>query len=113
VIEGRDNFLWLGEAKIHQSYDWLLKGFQQLDTRYSTALPGQDVGGLIIYCKQPRVDRVMNRWADYLQEHRQDVSVTECVSHPLVRRSTHAHASTGLMFKIRHVPISLYFDPAD
>lgn len=33
VIDGRYDFLWLGEAKIHASYDWLLQGFNQLDGR--------------------------------------------------------------------------------
>src|SRR5262249_17512116 len=39
VIEARDDFLWLGEAKIHRDYDWLMKGFLQLDTRYANAVP--------------------------------------------------------------------------
>lgn len=44
VVEGRDNFLWIAEAKKHGSYDWLLEGFEQLDRRYSTGMPGQDAG---------------------------------------------------------------------
>jgi hypothetical protein len=113
VIEARDDFLWLGEAKIHSGYGWLLKGFQQLDTRYATALPGQDSGGLIIYVNQERVDQVMDRWSTHLSENRPDVTIETCIKNPLARRSSHVHQRTGRPFKVRHVPISLYFKPKD
>jgi len=113
VIEARDDFLWLGEAKIHRDYGWLLKGFEQLDSRYATALLGQDTGGLIIYCKSERVDRIMDRWSEYLNEKRPDVTIERCNANPLVRRSSHKHKRTGHPFKVRHVPISLYFRPTD
>jgi hypothetical protein len=113
VIEARDNFLWIGEAKIHGAYEWLLKGFQQLDTRYSTGLPGQEHGGLIIYCKGRDVEQVMVKWIEYLQVSRPDVTIDSIVDQPLVRRSQHTHATTGRLFKVRHVPISLYHEPQD
>ena len=112
VIEARDDFLWLGEAKIYRSYDWLLKGFQQLDTRYAIALPGQDTGGLIIYCKTERIDQIMDRWCQRLLKKRPDVTI-ETGANPLIRRSTHVHNRTGRPFRVRHVPISLYFRPQD
>ncbi len=113
VIEARDEFLWLGEAKIHRDYDWLLKGFQQLDTRYATALPGQDTGGIIIYCKAERIDQIMDRWCERLSEKRPDVDIENCPNNSLIRRSCHIHQRTGLFFRVRHVPISLYFKPKD
>jgi hypothetical protein len=113
VIEARGDFLWLGEAKIHRDYDWLLKGFQQLDTRYATAVVGQDRGGLIIYCKGKRVDQVMVRWCEYLLQNRPDMTIAVCAKNPLNRRSSHPHERTGLPFEVRHIPISLYFDPKD
>jgi hypothetical protein len=113
VIEERDDFLWLGEAKIHSSYDWLLKGFQQLDTRYATAMPGQDAGGMIIYCKGKRADQVMDRWSEILLEKRPDVTFAPSENNQLVRNSSHTHERTGRQFNVRHVAISLYFDPQD
>ncbi len=113
VVEGRDQFLWIGEAKIHSSYDWLLKGFQQLDTRYSTGLPGQENGGLIIYCKGPRADEVLVKWMEYLKENRPDVEIDPVEDQPLIRRSKHVHLATGRLFKVKHIPISLYFEPKD
>ena len=50
VIKGKELFLWLAEAKKHNSYDWLDKGFQQLSTRYSTGTIGQDHGEVLVYC---------------------------------------------------------------
>jgi hypothetical protein len=108
VIEARDDFLWLGEAKIHSSYDWLLKGFQQLDTRYATALPGQDTDG-----KTERIDQIMDRWCRHLRKRRSDVVIATCDRNPLIRCSRHIHERTGLPFRVRHVPISLYFKPKD
>lgn len=113
VIEAKDGFLWLGEAKIHSSYDWLLKGFQQLDTRYSTGAPGQDTGGMLIYCKVARIDKTMKRWHAHLVANRPDVTIEICEDNPLALRSTHVHEATGRLFKVRHVPISLYFSPRD
>src|SRR5258708_1685558 len=34
VVEAKNDFLWIAEAKIDRSYPWIFKGFQQLDTRY-------------------------------------------------------------------------------
>lgn len=44
VIDGRYDFLWLGEAKIHGGYDWLLKGFNQLDSRYAIHMSSLERG---------------------------------------------------------------------
>jgi len=46
VVRGPNNYLWLAEAKKYKGgYEWIYKGFQQLNTRYSTGLAGQDRGG--------------------------------------------------------------------
>ncbi|ESZ56513.1 hypothetical protein [Mesorhizobium sp. L103C131B0] len=111
VIEARDNFLWIAEAKIHSSYDWLVKGFAQLDERYSTGLPGQDAGEMLIYCYGERADRVMKEWGIRLRESRPDVEVTAPDDDPLVLRSTHVHKGTGATFRVRHKGVSLYFKP--
>ena len=113
VIESKDGFLWLGEAKIHKDYNWLLKGFQQLDTRYSTGLPGQDAGGMIIYFFGQNALAMMDTWAERLVEARPDVSISTSQLNPLVRDSIHIHPNSGLPFKVRHTPINLYHKPED
>lgn len=113
VIKGVDGFLWLAEAKIHSSYEWLRKGIRQLLTRYSTGMPGQDDGALIIYCKGERIDMVMKKWRAELAEAEEEAIVTNCDRNPLVLNSRHVHQRTGLEFRVRHVPISLYHNPQD
>lgn len=111
VVEAKDEFLWIAEAKIHNAYDWLLQGFEQLDRRYATGLPGQDAGEMIIYCKGQRADQVTTEWLRRLGEARPDVTIEVCNGDPLVRRSVHTHSGTGSQFKVRHRTIPLYFSP--
>jgi len=113
-VRGARDSLWLGEAKIHKDdYAWLYKGFEQLDSRYSTGNERQNAGGIIIYCRQERVDRIMSRWKDHLSEQRSDISFEKCSENALAFRSAHPHHRTGIHLSIRHVPLSLYFDPRD
>lgn len=113
VIQEKFDFLWLGEAKIHESYDWLLKGFNQLDTRYATATVNQDHGGLIIYCYNKRVDQVMEKWVSFLEKKRPDVTVVKDDHDKSIIYSRHVHQRTGREYTVRHKIISLYFDPKD
>lgn len=113
VIQEKFDFLWLGEAKIHKSYDWLLQGFNQLDTRYATATTNQNHGGLIIYCYNMRSDQVMEKWAAFLAENRTDVTVTKDTSDKSIIYSKHIHKRTGNEYTVRHKIISLYFYPKD
>lgn len=113
VVEAADNFLWIGEAKKHSTYDWLLKGFQQLDTRYTTGIPGQDAGGMIIYHLGQDTKSMMETWIKHLVEKRPDVSVEPCSKNPLIHYSSHIHKNSGLTFRVRHVAINLRFAPED
>lgn len=113
VVEGRDGFLWLAEAKIHNSYSWLLKGLRQLTTRYSTGMPGQTNGGLIIYSRRPRIDRTMSTWSKHLRENERGVTVHPCRRVSAAFLSKHIHTRTGAEFTVRHIPVSLYHEPKD
>jgi hypothetical protein len=113
VIEALDNFLWIAEAKIHGNYDWLLKGFQQLDTRYATGLVGQDSGELIIYHFGQRTDKIMAAWAKHLTLSRVDVKICPTADNELYFETAHIHRRTGRTFNIRHLAINLYFKPQD
>ena len=112
VIEGRGNFLWLGEAKTHSSYDWLVQGFNQLDGRYATASRHQDHGGIVIYCYHGRVDKIMDEWAIRLKQARPEVEVSRGAEDAEVFTSSHVHERTGRPYHVRHVAISLQWAPA-
>ena len=111
VIDGRFDFLWLGEAKIHSGYDWLLQGFNQLDSRYATAIQGQDRGGVVIYHKGPRVDQVMDGWAEHLANERPDVTIEPRKAGDLVMNTRHVHERTGREYHVRHVIVSIHWSP--
>jgi hypothetical protein len=113
VVRGKDNFLWMAEAKIHNAYDWLAKGYRQITTRYSTGMPGQDAGGLVIYCKAANVKSIMDTWRAHFAELFGDVTIVDCHTSPLSFVSISTHPRSGLSFRIRHMPISVWHDPKD
>jgi hypothetical protein len=113
VVRGDESFMWLAEAKIHNAYDWLAKGFRQITTRYSTGQPGQDAGALIIYCKAENVKGIMEKWSKHFAETFPDAVTVACEKSPLALVTTFTHARTGLPFRVRHIPISIWHDPKD
>jgi hypothetical protein len=116
TIEARQQMLWLGEAKkIHnQNNHWLYKGFMQLSSRYSTGNNYQNTGGIIIYCFASRIDKIMKNWENYLKNNFiDDIDINWCHKVHSVFYSEHIHERTGQKFRVRHVPISLYFLPRE
>lgn len=114
VVEERDDFLWLAEAKIHSSYSWLGKGFQQLSTRYSTGNYGQDHGDVLIYCFVQDAKAMLSKWRDELVIRNPDVSISDGEDeNPLSFASSHKHECSGLDFCVRHKAVSLYWNPKD
>jgi hypothetical protein len=111
VLEARDEFLWMAEAKKHSSYGWLLEGMKQLTTRYLTGLPGQDAGDLLIYLYQPRSDIVMGEWEIRLQKEYPADQIHRCERNYQDIRSIHVNKATGNLLRVRHKAIPLYFEP--
>lgn len=111
IVEAKDDFLWIVEAKIHKDYDWLLAGFEQLDRRYTTGLPGQDAGEMLIYCFGKRADLVLAEYQTRLKAARKDVTFDALIDSGLFRRSKHVHVNTGRNFSVRHTIVPLYFEP--
>lgn len=113
VVKHQLGYLWVGEAKIHTSYEKLNDGFNQLTTRYLRGTPNADQGGLIIYIFNSNVANVVKTWAKRLDEMR-----LPCyASKPCDKRKELAfytdqkHASSGLMVKIRHLGVNLHWNP--
>lgn len=113
VVRGRNDFLWIGESKIHKDYDWLLKGYEQLDSRYSTGQPGQDTGELLIFSYNERLDELIANWMAHLAKKRTDISIEVSQADALIHYSTHKHPGTGRPFRVRHKPINLFWKPTD
>jgi hypothetical protein len=116
LLVKKKTFLWIGEAKIHKSYSYLWQGFNQLTTRYSTGDSSyQKDGGIIIYIRCHRDTKsIMKRWEQELSKKGlEDYSSMECKKRSLSFFSTHKHQRSGEAFRVRHMPVMLYFQPQD
>lgn len=114
LIVRSSNFTWIGEAKIHRDYDYLWKGFQQLNTRYTTGDDNNDCGGMLIYIHNKNAKLVMRKWQKrLLSENVDGLTCSPCPKRDLAFISRHIHERSGRDFWTRHMPVLLYFDPKD
>jgi hypothetical protein len=114
LVVRKKDYIWIGEAKKHSDYDWLWKGFNQLTTRYTTGDTNQNNGGLLIYVFGKNANRVMSKWQEFLTtQSLPDYSWEPCKNRELAFFSKHTHDKSGLSFRVRHMPILLYFSPQD
>lgn len=115
-VRGKNNYLWIGEAKIHSGYNYLFQGFQQLCTRYATGDANQNSGGLIIYIKKNKnSSNVIDTWRKRLVGYGLDgLQINSSSRRPGFEfDSMHLLERTGMPFKVKHIGISLFFDPKD
>ncbi|SJM91465.1 conserved hypothetical protein [Crenothrix polyspora] len=115
LIVKKKSWLWIGEAKIHSSYDYLFQGFQQLTTRYSTGSYNNCEGGMLIYIRKRNIQQIMQKWEEHLKKKDEvtELKISKCPVNPFSFYSTHHHQRTNLPFKVRHIPFNLYFFPED
>ncbi|MEY3879906.1 MAG: hypothetical protein RIQ94_701 [Pseudomonadota bacterium] len=115
LVVKKKEWLWIGEAKIHSSYDYLFKGFQQLTTRYTTGSYNNCEGGMLIYIRNQNIEQIMKKWENHLKgkDEVTGLATSKCTVNPLSFYSTHNHQRTNLPFKIRHIPFNLCFSPKD
>lgn len=111
IVEAKDEFLWIAEAKLHSSYAWLEKGMAQLSTRYSTGLEGQDCGEILVYTYSARLDNIISEWAERLKVAIADITVEDVDKDKLTFLSVHVHEKTGRPFRVRHKGVTLHFAP--
>jgi len=108
----QDSFKWLGEAKLHGSYDWLLKGLKQLLGRYTTGR--EDGSGLLIYIKGSNALAVLNEWRRGLEVGNEcNLKGTEGgdEAERLTFWSIHTHEGSGLEIRTKHLGVCLYHKP--
>lgn len=112
LVRSKDHFLWIGEAKIHGGYNWLVDGFKQLSTRYSTGCYGQDVGEIIIYCRNSDAASILRNWKEKIETEFEDASVTDDkISERLWFRTQHKCINSGNDFYTRHRILPLFWSP--
>lgn len=112
-INGGRGMLWLGEAKIFSAYGTILGGYQQLVARYSTGLPNQNNGGLVIYMKGQNAKNMIGQWKEYLTQTEPTTEIKVDAERPLEFWSECEHSGSGLSIYVRHFPVVLYHNPVD
>ena len=113
VVKFKD-YKWIGEAKIHSSYDWLKKGLSQILKRYTTGTEKQV--GLIIFIRNKNAKKVMDDWRGHLEKeklHDFVCSNEDERNRPYTFESTHIHHRSGLQVLTRHMGCSIYFNPKE
>ncbi|GKX58555.1 hypothetical protein [Leminorella grimontii] len=108
-------YMWLGEAKIHSSYSYLMQGFSQLCTRYSSGTSNNCNGGLLIYIRNNDAASVIAEWNNRLNSvGLPNYIYSDCENRQgLSFYSQHTHSRSGLPYKVKHMGIVLGFDPQD
>jgi hypothetical protein len=114
IVVRKNDFLWVGEAKIYSDNNYVWEGFQQLVTRYSTGDSNQENGGLLIYIFKEDASSIMQKWQKYLiKQSLPGFSLRPCKMRSLAFISTHKHERSGQPFHVRHIPVMLHFAPKD
>ncbi|MDL5366576.1 hypothetical protein QSH18_13295 [Xanthomonas sp. NCPPB 2654] len=117
VVSSKFNhYTWIGEAKIHDSYQWLYEGFCQLATRYSIGTYDGHRGGLVIYIRNVDAEGVVLKWREELVTRSAGtfgkISITpDHQKNPLRFESAHKHSKSGLDYRVRHFGVVMNFSP--
>ncbi|CAH1602493.1 conserved hypothetical protein [Vibrio jasicida] len=113
-VDSHRGYKWIGESKLHSDYETLLEGFRQLSTRYSSGFVGQNHGAVLIVTKNQSISNLMEKWQEkLLSSEFQGVEVKECKMDTTCFLSAHDHPVTGEKYTVRHIPISILFNPTD
>lgn len=106
------DYRWLGEAKIATDLSKIYHGYQQLVSRYSTGLPNQSHGGMLLYCTHEPALHILEGWRAALLTQHPDCGADDRDT-PLTFNSVAVCPSTGLDLRIRHFAIGLYHKPME
>jgi hypothetical protein len=107
-----DNYLWLGEAKLYTGAAHVWGGYLQLTARYSTGLPNQSRGGMLLYCVKDTASVLLAEWRAVLSEQVQDANARDGAL-PLTFISADVCASSGLPLELVHFAFPLFHVPTE
>lgn len=115
IVVTYKKFMWIGEAKIHSTYDYLMEGFVQLCDRYSIGNEDDCEGGLLFYVKGNNTLNVVEKWKETLLASKiHGLTVSQCNTRSYLSfYSVHKHPKSGLPYKVRHIGVILGFEPKD
>ncbi|MEZ8602371.1 hypothetical protein [Vibrio splendidus] len=110
-------YKWIGESKIHRKYDDLLEGFKQLTERYSSGFSNEQHGAVLIVSANQNIGNVMDKWKDRLTSDSwfidRNIESKDCQKDGMCFYTKHNHTTSSIEYSVRHIPISIYFNPID
>lgn len=108
----RDDYLWIGEAKIFSGVAHVWDGYQQLTTRYATGMPSHNRGGMLLYCQKARATELLAEWRAALRAEVPDADDRDG-SLPLTFVSTSRYLTHEMPMTVTHFAFPLFHDPQD
>lgn len=99
---------WIGEAKLWKGEKYIEGGLDQLLTRYSTGVPSENKGAILVYVKQENTKSKLDRWSEHLKtvSSQKNIDLDSDV-HPLRFDTTHQHPGSGLDYFVKHFFVML------
>lgn len=105
---------WFAEAKLDNGPAYIMEGFRQLSDRYADGNPVSSRGGLLIYTDKQHKIKMLDGWIAHVSEKYEiPVVCTERCMETLTARTEHEHQASGISYRVRHIPVSLYYKPTD
>ncbi|TOI71780.1 hypothetical protein, partial [Vibrio parahaemolyticus] len=98
-------------------YDDLLEGFKQLTERYSSGFDSEQQGAILIISKNRDIGNMMDTWKDKLTQDswftERGIEAKNCQKDKMSFYTEHNHTTSSIKYSVRHIPISIYFNPID
>lgn len=111
-IDYADEYVWLGEAKLFNGVSHVWGGYLQLTSRYATGMPGQNAGGILLYCVKASAGELLAEWRGALTSKVGHADATDGRL-PLTFASKEVCASTGLPLSLTHFAFPLFHSPQE
>lgn len=102
TFKEKHEFTCLGEAKIWDGYEYVVKGVQQID-RYLTGRHKK--GFMLYYFQQKNCDILFNEYLDRMSKERIAEVVSQDTRHAVTQ---HRHSSSGSTIFLDHFAVNLF-----
>lgn len=109
----RDDYVWLGEAKIAGNTSHIHGGYLQLRNRYASGIPEHNRGGMLIFCQDEPTDVVMAGWRAALEMIVPNSNPTDHVTSPFAFTSIDKAPGTNQPLRLIHIAFPLFHKPLD
>lgn len=120
-----EKWIWIGEAKLDNGYAYVLDGFKQLTTRYTTAEEYEREGGVLIYCRDHPIGDFVEKMRGNIENPaymakrnltHHDIKTVDCTRRPdfsFFTDSKLPQIGGSIRYRARFIHVGLYHKPED